>query len=42
MQLQKIDHPTATVFRIKGRLDATSTTELEQNVLLSLDRGITI
>lgn len=41
MQLQEIDHPTATVFRIKGRLDATSTTELEQKVLLSLDRGIT-
>ncbi|MBU4525037.1 MAG: STAS domain-containing protein [Desulfomicrobium sp.] len=41
MQLQEIDHPTATVFRIKGRLDASSTTELEQKVLLSLDRGIT-
>jgi anti-sigma B factor antagonist len=41
MQLQEIDHPTATVFRIKGRLDATSTTELEQKVLLRLDRGVT-
>lgn len=41
MQLQEIIHPTTTILRIKGRLDATATTELEQKVLLNLDRGIT-
>ncbi len=41
MQLREIDHPGAAVFHIKGRLDAASTPELEQKVLLSLDRGIT-
>jgi len=41
MQLQEIKHPGAAVYQIKGRLDASSTPELEEKVLLSLDRGIT-
>ncbi len=41
MQLQEIEHPGAAIYHIKGRLDASSTPELEEKVLLSLDRGIT-
>lgn len=40
MLLQKIDHPDATIFHVKGRLDSTSTPELEQRVSICLDQGI--
>jgi anti-sigma B factor antagonist len=39
MQLHEIEHPSAAVFKIEGRLDASATSELEQKVLQSLDRG---
>lgn len=39
MLLKKIDHPDAAIFHIKGRLDSTSTPELEQRVVLCLDQG---
>ncbi len=39
MLLQKIEHPNATIFHIKGRLDSSSTPELEQLVLTSLEQG---
>jgi len=40
MQLQEIEHPRASVFLVKGRLDSSSTAELEQRVVHSLERGI--
>jgi len=40
MQLHEIEHPAAAVFQVKGRLDSTSTPELEKQVLISLDRGV--
>lgn len=39
MLLKKIDHPEATIFHIKGRLDSSSTPELEQRVTICLDQG---
>lgn len=40
MHLHEIENPVAAVFRVEGRLDATSTPELEKRVLTSLDRGV--
>lgn len=40
MHLQEIEHPAAAIFQVKGRLDATSTPELEKKVLLSLEKGV--
>lgn len=39
MLLKKIDHPEAAIFHVQGRLDSTSTPELEQRVILSLNEG---
>ena len=39
MLLKKIHHTDAAIFQIKGRLDSTSTLELEQGVSLCLDQG---
>ena len=39
MLLKKIDHPDAAIFHINGRLDSTSTPELEQRVMICLDQG---
>lgn len=39
MFLQKIEHPNATIFHIKGRLDSVSTPDLEQRVTVCLDQG---
>jgi anti-sigma B factor antagonist len=39
MLLKEIEHPAATIFHIKGRLDSSSTTELEQRVTICLDQG---
>lgn len=39
MLLKKIDHIHATIFQVKGRLDSSSTPELEQCVLLCLEQG---
>jgi len=40
MHLRQIEHPRAAVFLVSGRLDATSTPELERKVLLSLESGV--
>ena len=39
MLLKKIDHPEAAIFHVQGRLDSTSTPELEQRVVLCLNEG---
>lgn len=39
MFLQKIEHPDAAIFHIKGRLDSASTPDLEQRVVVCLDQG---
>lgn len=40
MLLEKTEYPNATIFHIKGRLDASSTQELEQLILVFLEQGI--
>ena len=40
MLLQKIEHPNATIFHIKGRLDSSTTPELEQCILNRFEQGI--
>lgn len=40
MLLKKTEYPNATIFHLKGRLDASSTEELEQLVLVNLDQGV--
>ncbi len=40
MLLKEIDHPDAAIFHVEGRLDSSSTPELEQRVLTSLEQGV--
>lgn len=40
MHLHEIEHPSAAVFQVKGRIDASSTPELEKRVLHGLERGV--
>ena len=42
MLIQKIEHSDATIFQVKGRLDSSSTPELEKRIQDSLDQGSTI
>lgn len=39
MQLRQIEHPSAAVFEVKGRLDGSSSAELEKQVQSCLDHG---
>lgn len=40
MLLEKTQYPDATIFHLKGRLDASSTEELERLILVNLEQGV--
>ena len=42
MLIQKIEHSDAAIFQVKGRLDSSSTPDLEKRIQDSLDQGSTI
>lgn len=39
MLIEKIEHSDAAIFQVKGRLDSSSTPELEKSIQDSLDQG---
>jgi anti-sigma B factor antagonist len=40
MLLEKTQYPDTTIFHLKGRLDASSTEELEHLILVNLEQGM--